>query len=85
VQADGSVKLSWVRPVPDDPDFGDKIAFYRIYRDGTSYDSRYDVWVDSGLSVQFIDGNTGGTSHQYWVTAVDTNYAESTAVKVAGL
>jgi prepilin-type N-terminal cleavage/methylation domain-containing protein len=81
VQADGSVQLNWLRPVPDDPDAGDKVAFYRIYRDGTAYDARYAAWIDSGLTVQFIDGNTGGTAHEYWVTAVDTNYAESPAVK----
>jgi hypothetical protein len=74
---DGSVQLSWLRPIPEDPDLGDSIAFYRIYRDGTSYDARYAVWSDPGAAVQFIDGNTGGTAHEYWITAVDENYAES--------
>jgi prepilin-type N-terminal cleavage/methylation domain-containing protein len=76
LQADGSVKLSWTPPIPEDPDAGDSIAFYRIYRDGTGYDARYAVW--DGL--EFIDGNTGGTPHDYWVAAVDENYAESELV-----
>jgi prepilin-type N-terminal cleavage/methylation domain-containing protein len=80
LQSDGSVQLAWVRPIPEDPDLGDSIAFYRIYRDGTGYDARYAVWSDPGATVQFIDGNTGGTAHEYWVTAVDENFAESAPV-----
>jgi prepilin-type N-terminal cleavage/methylation domain-containing protein len=76
----GAVELSWTRPPVDDVDSGDSIVFYRIYRDGTVYDARYAVWDDPGASVTFIDGNTGGTPHQYWVTAVDENFAESVAV-----
>jgi prepilin-type N-terminal cleavage/methylation domain-containing protein len=81
LQYDGSVQLSWFRPVPEDPDLGDSIAFYRIYRDGTGYDARYAVWNDPGFTAQFVDGNTGGTAHEYWVTAVDENFAESDPVK----
>jgi prepilin-type N-terminal cleavage/methylation domain-containing protein len=81
LQYDGSVQLAWVRPVPEDPDLGDSIAFYRIYRDGTGYDARYAVWTDPGATAQFVDGNTGGTAHEYWVTAVDENFAESDPVK----
>jgi prepilin-type N-terminal cleavage/methylation domain-containing protein len=80
LQADGSVKLNWTRPIPEDPDVGDGIAFYRVYRDGTGYDARYDVWNDAGAVAEFIDGNTGGTAHEYWVAAVDQNYAESELV-----
>ena len=80
LQSDGSVSLAWFRPIPEDPDLGDSIAFYRIYRDGTGYDARYAVWSDPGATVQFIDGNTGGTAHEYWVTAVDENFAESAPV-----
>jgi prepilin-type N-terminal cleavage/methylation domain-containing protein len=81
LQYDGSVNLAWIRPIPEDPDPGDSIAFYRIYRDGTGYDARYAVWNDPGATAQFIDGNTGGTAHEYWVTAVDENFAESDPVK----
>jgi prepilin-type N-terminal cleavage/methylation domain-containing protein len=85
LQGDGSVSLSWPRPSPEDPDTGDGIAFYRIYRDGTTYGARYATWIDADATAQFIDGNTGGTPHDYWITAVDNNYAESTPVKaVAG-
>jgi Tfp pilus assembly protein PilV len=80
LQADGSVSLQWLRPIPQDPDLGDSVAFYRIYRDGTGLDDRYAVWSDPGVSASFIDGNTGGTAHEYWVAAVDQNYAESTLV-----
>jgi prepilin-type N-terminal cleavage/methylation domain-containing protein len=80
LQSDGSVKLAWTRPIPEDPDVGDSIAFYRIYRDGTSYDARYATWTEPGALAEFVDGNTGGTAHQYWVTAVDENFAESTLV-----
>jgi prepilin-type N-terminal cleavage/methylation domain-containing protein len=81
LQYDGSVNLAWIRPIPEDPDLGDSIAFYRIYRDGTGYDARYAVWNDPGATAQFVDGNTGGTAHEYWVTAVDENFAESDPVK----
>jgi type II secretory pathway pseudopilin PulG len=79
--ADGSVKLTWSRPFPEDIDPGDGISFYRIYRDGTAYGDRYAVWGDPDAVAQFIDGKTGGTSHRYWVTAVDRNYAESAPVE----
>jgi prepilin-type N-terminal cleavage/methylation domain-containing protein len=75
---DGTTELSWSRPVPDDDDPGDAIDFYRVYRDGITYDDRYARWSDEGATVTFIDGNTGGTSHTYWVTAVDRRFAEST-------
>jgi prepilin-type N-terminal cleavage/methylation domain-containing protein len=80
LQSDGSVLLTWFRPIPEDLDPGDSIAFYRIYRDGTGYDARYAVWNDPGATAQFVDGNTGGTAHEYWITAVDENFAESAPV-----
>ncbi len=77
LQADGSVQLSWTRPSPEDPDSGDSIAFFRVYRDGSGYDSRYADWTGT----DFNDGNTGGTAHEYWITSVDTRYGESAPVK----
>jgi hypothetical protein len=86
LQGDGSVKLNWTRPLlTEDPDAGDRIAFWRIYRDGTGTDDRYAVWDDPDSIAQFIDGNTGGIAHEYWVTSVDTRYAESTPVKAVWL
>jgi Tfp pilus assembly protein PilV len=64
-----------------DPNSGDSVDYYRIYRDGTGLANRYDV-IDnvpaSGTSyVLWTDPNTGGTTHTYRVTAVDTHAAES--------
>jgi prepilin-type N-terminal cleavage/methylation domain-containing protein len=78
---DGSVRLQWLRPPVEDPDAGDRIAFYRIYRDGTTYDARYAAWDDPAGVVTFLDANTGGTAHTYWITAVDESFAESAPVK----
>ena len=82
LQPDGTVKLAWPRPAPvEDPDPGDSIAFYRIYRDGTGFDQRYTTWEAPDAMVQFVDGNTEGLPHEYWVTSVDTGFAESVPVK----
>jgi type II secretory pathway pseudopilin PulG len=74
----GVTTLTWTRPSPDDPDTGDSISFYRIYRDGTDVGSRYDRWYATGSSVSWQDTHTGGTTHTYYVSAVDTRYGEST-------
>jgi hypothetical protein len=71
--ADGSSTLSWTQPAqPNDPDAGDHIAFDRIYRDGSRFDT-------TGLETDdsFTDPNPGGT-HTYYVTTVDTHLMEST-------
>jgi type IV pilus modification protein PilV len=81
-QPDGTVRLTWPRPAPvEDPDAGDRIVFYRIYRDGTGFDQRYTTWEDADATAEFVDGNTQGLAHEYWVTAVDTRFAESAQVK----
>lgn len=77
--ADGSTALNWSAPVPADPDVGDSIAFYRIYRDGTAVGARYDRTA-VGSQTSYVDGRNGGTQHTYWVTAVDTQLAESVAL-----
>jgi Tfp pilus assembly protein PilV len=57
-----------------DPDNGDAVDFYRIYRDG----QLYDTWdYVSGPYVLWTDPDTGGTSHTYYVTAVDTHLKPS--------
>jgi prepilin-type N-terminal cleavage/methylation domain-containing protein len=78
---DGSVELTWKRPAVEDPDLGDAIAFYRIYRGDTDFESRYAKWDQPDADVTFVDGNTGGTTHRYWVTAVDGNFGESPPVE----
>jgi prepilin-type N-terminal cleavage/methylation domain-containing protein len=71
------VTLQWSRPTPDDPDSGDGVAFYRIYRDGQALGDRYERWYDSRPQPIWEDTQTAGLQHTYWVTAVDTHYAES--------
>jgi type II secretory pathway pseudopilin PulG len=71
----GNTVLAWSAPAVSDPD-GDPIAFYRIYRDGQAYASRYDR--TAGAQTTYTDTGTGGVQHTYWVTAVDGQLAEST-------
>jgi prepilin-type N-terminal cleavage/methylation domain-containing protein len=58
---------------------GDGIQFYRIYRDGdpaSGYLGRYDRTNTS--SPTYTDPTPGtGTTHTYWVTAVDGHFNES--------
>jgi type II secretory pathway pseudopilin PulG len=74
----GVTTLTWNRPSPEDPDSGDTISFYRIYRDGTDVGSRFDRWYSTASSVSWQDTHTGGVSHSYYVSAVDSHYGEST-------
>ncbi len=71
--------LRWTAPTVADPDPGDSIAFYRIYRDGVTYDDRYDKTGD-GSTLTYTDTALDGGTHTYYVTAVDTHLAESTAL-----
>ncbi|MEZ0292536.1 MAG: prepilin-type N-terminal cleavage/methylation domain-containing protein [Solirubrobacteraceae bacterium] len=77
--ASGDTKLTWSRAVPEDPDAGDSVSFFRIYRDGTALGDRYERYFDGNgtPSVTWTDTGTGGTTHSYWVTAVDQQYRES--------
>jgi len=72
VPDDGAVTLSWT------PSSSADVEFYRIYRDGQSYDDRYDRVAANQSS--FTDTRTAGTSHTYWITAVNGQLAESTVV-----
>lgn len=74
--SNGNVVLIWTASAGD-PDAGDGIDFYRIYRDGQAYGDRYDR-TPSGASVTFTDTKTGGLQHTYSVVAVDQDLAEST-------
>ena len=75
--SNGTTILRWTAPSPADPDPGDSIAFYRIYRDGSAYANRFDR-TGTGADVTYTDTQTGGEQHTYYVTAVDTQLAEST-------
>jgi len=70
--------LAWVPTT--DPNSGDSVDYFRIYRDGTALSNRYDVIDNAPVSgwILWTDPNTGGTTHTYYVTAVDTHAAEST-------
>ena len=69
---DGAVTLSWT------PSPSTDVEFYRIYRDGQSYEDRYDRVAANQSS--FTDTRTDGAAHTYWVTAVNGQLAESTVV-----
>lgn len=71
----GTTVLSWAQS--SDPDAGDSVQFYRLYRDGTGYGSRYDRLYAGGSTLTWIDSNTAGASHSYSVSAVDGGFAES--------
>ncbi len=71
--ADGSNVVNWTTQGTD-PDAGDSVAFYRVYRDGARYD-RTDLGTDSTYS----DPSPGSGTHTYYLKAVDTHLAESRA------
>ncbi len=77
--SEGSTVLNWTAPSPQDPDLGDSVAYYRIYRDGTALADRYDR-TSTAAELTYTDTQTGGVSHSYRITAVDENMAESTIV-----
>jgi len=70
-------ELEWTAPPPPDPLYpGHEPLFFRIYRDGTTVDDRYD-YTGLGTELEYVDTATGGQPHEYWVTTVDQNYSES--------
>ncbi len=69
---DGATTLSWTASPSLD------IESYRIYRDGQSYDDRYDRVAKSERT--YTDPRTDGASHTYWITAVNAQLQESTRV-----
>jgi fibronectin type 3 domain-containing protein len=71
--------LVWAIPDPQDPDSGDAIDFFRIYRDGTSISDRYDRVA--GTVSSYTDFKSAGESHSYWVTAVDGQLGESAPIQ----
>jgi prepilin-type N-terminal cleavage/methylation domain-containing protein len=67
--------LSWT--AASDPDAGDSVQFYRIYRDGTDWVDNYYDRTSSASNLSFTDTATDGDVHTYWVVAVDQNFTES--------
>lgn len=72
----GTTVLTWSAPASGDPDIGDAIGHYRIYRDGIAYADRYDRTADASQTT-WTDTQVNGQTHTYSVTAVDGNLAES--------
>ena len=72
--SNGTTVLTWTPGV--DPDPGDSVDFYRIYRDGAAITDRYDR-TGLGTDLTWTDTATGGESHTYYVSAVDTQLGES--------
>jgi hypothetical protein len=71
----GTTVLTW--DASTDPN-GDAVLLYRIYRDGQLYSNRYGTILHTGTgSHKFVDTDPQGVEHDYWVTAVDSAYAES--------
>ncbi|HTI32361.1 MAG TPA: type II secretion system protein [Miltoncostaea sp.] len=81
-QSDGSLRLTWTAS-PGDPDPGDAVAFYRVYRDGTALGSRVGKVAADG-AMAWTDVSPGAGTHTYWVSAVDGHLAESALVGVTG-
>ena len=67
--------LSWT--AASDPDAGDSVQFYRIYRDGTDWVDNYYGRTSTSTTLSFTDTATDGDVHTYWVVAVDQNFTES--------
>ncbi|MGI9082045.1 MAG: hypothetical protein ACR2FZ_07190 [Thermoleophilaceae bacterium] len=75
---DGDVTLSW-DPPSSAGEPTDTIEFYRVYRDGQAVGNRYARVGISSPPVTYTDRNAGG-GHRYWVSAVDSQLAESPLV-----
>ena len=67
--AGSKVKLDWTAST--DPDPGDSVTLYRIYRDGAPY--------ATSTTTGYTDHNAKGQPHSYHVTAIDSKGAESAA------
>ena len=70
----GQIVIRW------DPstDSDGSLAFYRIYRDGTTYADRWDEFFpDTGGVLAWLEYSPGTGSHTYRVSAVDNLYGES--------
>jgi hypothetical protein len=80
--ANGTLTIS--AATPEDPDSGDGVDFYRVYRTSSSAPpsgpgDRYDVVENSAGTVTWSDPSPG--TYHYWVTAVDGHYSESAPVE----
>jgi Tfp pilus assembly protein PilV len=67
--------LSWT--AASDPDAGDSISYYRIYRDGTNFVTDLYDRTSSGANLSYTDTATNGDVHTYYVVAIDQSNQES--------
>jgi len=65
--------ISWTASSDSD------VIFYRVYRDGQLLANRYGK-TSNASTLSFTDQDGGGTSHTYYVSAVDDDFAESAVV-----
>lgn len=70
--------ISWTASSDSDG----SVIFYRIYRGGQAIAARYGK-TSNGTTLSFTDKAAGGTSHTYYVSAVDDGFAESPLVQAA--
>ncbi len=83
----GAITLTWTMPATQDPDGGDKIGSFRIYRRSGSaggsaaladrYDRENTAAVCNGSTCTWTDPAPPALTHTYWVTSVDTRLRES--------
>jgi hypothetical protein len=72
----GAVNLTWAAPAAGDPDAGDSIVAWRVYRDGDALTDRY-ATVTPVATLGFTDTHAADGPHSYGVAAVDSHGAES--------
>jgi Tfp pilus assembly protein PilV len=82
-QPDGSATLTWTPPSA-----GPTPSFYRVYRGGSGYTSRYDT-VQCSQTCTYQDASAGVPLNSYFVSSVGgttpgANMAESTPIQAAG-
>jgi hypothetical protein len=73
----GQVNLSWSAPAaPADPDAGDSVVGYAIYRDGQRLADSYATTT----TTTYTDTAVSDGAHTYWLVSVDGHGAQSARV-----
>jgi hypothetical protein len=67
--------LTW--PSSSDPNPGDSVALYWIYRDGQAFAKRWDAADHVSGGISWDDPDPSGGPHDYWVTSADNRGNES--------
>ena len=78
VASGGAVTVSWKIPAaPLDPDSGDTIESFRVYRRAATVPAGTAWTTADRIGPAGYDADTGGVTHQYMVTSVDSHLRES--------